>query len=58
MKTPTAKGSRGLECFADRSNASTSTIAMQAQFIAARYAISPQFAATIASLAFGGHRHG
>ncbi len=56
-KTPAILGG-GVECFADASIAPISSIAMPAQFLASRYAITVELAATVLAIAFGGAPHG
>lgn len=59
MENPTTKGSRAsCNLFADKMQIPVSTIAMQAQFLAARYGFTPDLAALVAALAFGGANHG
>lgn len=57
-KTPAARGGRGLEIAGQRFQAPFTIAAMQAQFIAARFNLTPDHAATVAALAFGGLGHG
>lgn len=53
MENPTTNGSRACNLFGDKMQAPVSTIAMQAQFLAARYHLTSELAVAIAALAFG-----
>lgn len=56
-KTPAALGGRGVDMLAGV-RAPITIMALRTQFIAGRCAVSPELAAIVASLIFGGERHG